>query len=104
MNPKERAAYDRVVARALEVGVPEHLVSGLALYLIKGIEPGGFMMAVLQNDLMGAFSRADINSRAGLWELVMFLYNDAPRNCYGSREVIEAWMKKGGEGEYYVNR
>jgi hypothetical protein len=104
MNPKEKAAYDSVVVRALQVGVPEHLVSGLALYLVKGIEPGGFMMAVLENDLMGAFSRADINSRAGMFELVQFLYNDTPRNCHGSREAVMAWMKQGGEGESYVNR
>jgi len=104
MTNKERAAYDSAMARAIEVGVPEHLASGLGLYLVKGIEPGGFLMAVLENDLMEAFARADINSRAGMFELTKFLYNDTPGNCHGSREAVMAWMKQGGEGENYVNR
>ncbi len=73
-------------------GVPEHLHYGLMLYITQRISPGGFMTAVLSNDLREAFGRADEESRAGMFELVKWLYNKAPSNIWGTPERVEAWL------------
>lgn len=76
-----------------ESAVPEHLHDGLVLYLTHGLPPGHFLTAVLSNDLKEAFARADEQSRAGLFALVSFLYNDAPASAWGNPERVSAWME-----------
>lgn len=76
-------------------GVPEHLHGGLCRYLDHRIQPGSFLVAVLSNDLKEAMARADEKSRAGLFALVSFLYNDAPANCWGSPDAVQAWLAEG---------
>lgn len=90
MTTVERAQNDPMV------GVPEHLQDGLRRYLLHGIQPGHFLTAVLENNLFEAMARADLVSRAGLFGLVSHLYNEAPRGCYGSREIVQAWCKHRG--------
>lgn len=83
-----------------ERGVPEHLHDGLMRYVMLGGVPGGFMTAVLSNDLMESFARADGLCRNAMFELVSFLHEDVPGSCHGSPEKVWAWMKRGGlEGE-----
>lgn len=76
-------------------GVPEHLHDGLIRYLAHRIQPGGFLMAVLENDLAGALNRADGTSRAGLVEIGRFLYNDVPQGAWGSPAKVAAWLAEG---------
>lgn len=57
---------------------------------------GSFMRAVLTNDLMGAFGHADEQNAAAMRAWTMFLYNDAPSECYGSAEKLQAWHERGG--------
>jgi hypothetical protein len=76
---------------AARKGVPDHLIGGLVRYIINGIEPGGFLEAVLCNDLKEAFARGDEDSLNGLRRVVMFLYNDTPCGCWGSREKYANW-------------
>lgn len=66
----------------------------LRLYLEHGIEPGGFLMAVLSNDLVGAFSKADNENLQILDEIVKYVYNNLPSNSWGSREIVSTWLKK----------
>jgi hypothetical protein len=77
-------------------GVPEHLRNGLLRWVMDGIRPGDFLFCVLSNDLMGAFRRADPESRAGIWPLILFLENDAPTGCYGGPRVTQAWIETKG--------
>lgn len=63
-------------------------------YARDGIPTGGFCRAVLENDLAGAFGRADSDNRADLFEIVGYVYNELPQNCWGSRENVAAWLKK----------
>jgi hypothetical protein len=72
--------------------IPNHLRGGLARYLVHGIQPGGFMSAVLDNDLIGAFSRADLIAARSMREIVAFLYNWAPRSSYGMKGSVDAWL------------
>ena len=54
-----------------------------------------FERAVLENNLKEAFARADLESRAALYEIVKWCYWEIPSNCWGSHEKVEAWIAKG---------
>ncbi|WP_310473844.1 hypothetical protein [Sandarakinorhabdus sp.] len=88
---QRRRAED--IARAPMTYVPLGLHGGLIRWIIKGIPPGSFLLAVLTNDLREACGRADDFNRTRLFDLVRFLYNHAPRGCWGSQHAVEAWTK-----------
>ena len=70
---------------------------GLARYIMRGVPPGGFLRAIIKNDLMGAVARADDDvSLNDIRGLVHFLYFCCPAPCYGSPQKFEAWIRKGG--------
>jgi len=69
---------------------------GMRMWIEHGIDGGGFMMAVLCNDLMGALGKADSTNIARLKDFGMFLYNEVPTGCCGSRGKVKAWSEKGG--------
>jgi len=72
--------------------IPGHMQSGLYHYITKGIAPGGFLMAVLENNLRNAVGQADqVNIRA-IPEYIQFLYNYAPSGCWGSEEKVDKWL------------
>lgn len=77
--------------------VPMHLRNGLASYILHGTEPGGFLRAVLHNNLRDAILRADKDSRAGLGELVIWLVSEAPERCWGSPERYHDWVAHNGQ-------
>lgn len=72
--------------------LPSHMQEGARLYVEDGIEPGGFLMAVLCNDFVGAFSRADAVNGEFMRDWAEWLYNEAPSTCWGSREKVESYM------------
>ena len=73
--------------------LPEHIRGGMKLYLEDHVEPGGFLRAVLENDLVGAFGKADNINRAWMFDIVTFIYNEVPASCWGSREAVEKWLE-----------
>jgi hypothetical protein len=76
--------------------VPEHMREGVKIYIERGIPPGDFLTAVIQNDLKEACGRADeINARR-IWHIVNFFYNYAPIDCWGSPGKMAAWIEQGG--------
>lgn len=76
--------------------LPERCHAGLADYIMKGAEPGGFLCALLGNDLRDAIARADDENRKRIVDYVAFLNSKAPARCWGSRERVDAWIDKGG--------
>jgi hypothetical protein len=86
----------RVVAhlkqRLVEDRVPEHLHKGLIAYLTARRPMGGFLTAVVQNDLASAMFQADEESLAGLRNVLRFLTNRVPAHAYGSRAAVVAWL------------
>jgi hypothetical protein len=74
--------------------IPQHLLNSLERYLNHGIMPGGFLTAVLENNLCEAFGRADIHNSAILKEIVGYVYNHLPSESWGSREKVREWQAK----------
>lgn len=72
--------------------IPVYMHGALARYIIYGLPPGGFLIAILENDLKGAVLRADTNNKEYLVEWVTFIINEIPANSQGSPEIVEAWM------------
>ncbi len=60
-------------------------------YVKNAIPPGGFLTAVLSNDLKEAFGRADDINLDHMKEIVVYCYNEIPSNCWGSREAMADW-------------
>lgn len=76
--------------------IPEHCREGVMSYIMDGIEPGGFLRAVFENDLIGAFGKADNINAARLEDYARFIFNYAPQGCHGSPLKVRAWCEKGG--------
>ena len=75
-------------------GVPEHTRGALERYVEHKFLPGGFLIAVLSNDLMGAVSRADAANIVALREICQFIYNRMPSNSWGSEQKIYNFIEE----------
>lgn len=76
--------------------LPMHMRTGMIEYIENGTPPGSFLEAVLSNDLKETFARADNTNRVRVFDFVVYLYNYAPLQCWGSRERYRAWVEHGG--------
>jgi len=72
-----------------------HLIPGIERYVHNRIRPGGFMYAVLTNDLRQAVSMADADNINLLPEIVKYLYNEIPFCIWGSVEAVHHHLMKG---------
>lgn len=54
--------------------------------------PGGFVTAVLENNLREALGRADEDNRQDIFDIVSYCYNEIPEPCWGSEEKMKAWF------------
>jgi hypothetical protein len=57
-----------------------------------GVRPGGFLLAVLENDLLQAYKRADRESWQHVSLILDFLYDVAPCASWGSKERVKEWQ------------
>lgn len=67
------------------------LDSSLERYLVHGIMPGGFLSAVLANDLHLAVCRGDYWNARSFVAIVSAIINNMPRGSCGSWEDIQNW-------------
>lgn len=74
--------------------IPERIMSNLTYY-VKGEEvPGGFLYAVLCNDLFKAVGRADKEMQPLIPLLVHYIHWELPAGCHGSPEHVAEWTEK----------
>ena len=79
-------------------GIPEHMCDSIAGYIVGDYKHvGGFLTAVLSNDLAGAFSKADDENRYAIDKYIRFLWNDCPSGCWGSKEAFDSWLSRDRE-------
>ena len=64
-------------------------------YLEDGTDPGGFLTAILENNLTESVIRADVHNLILIPKIVHWLLTQAPRESWGSAEKVEAWVNKG---------
>ena len=72
--------------------IPQELKVGLKRYVEDHIETGGFLRAVLENDLTKATGKADEENIHLLREIVNYIFNELPMSCWGSKEKVAKWL------------
>ena len=83
--------YDRILGR-----LPADARYGFGTWVFFGVSIGGdFMNAVISNDLVEAFSRADSTNTAIMRTYTMWLYNDVPSGSW-RKQNLAAWSEHGG--------
>ena len=73
--------------------IPESTMETLEAWIESARPTGGFVYAVLSNNLYEAMGRADESNRAALYEICCWLQNRAPIGCWGSPESVAAWTE-----------
>ena len=77
--------------------IPAHCRAGMKRYIEQGVIPGDFLQAVVENDLVHSFGLADNVNMTHLKDYANFLYNEAPFQSWGSKEIMHAWAKAKGK-------
>lgn len=84
-----------MTVRVGSYSIPASTKESIEAYVNTRRPTGGFLRAVLSNDLKEACARADEDNRRCLFEIVCVLYNYAPSKCWGSPEKVDAWLEGG---------
>lgn len=74
--------------------IPSLVMNNLLAYVQGQEAPGGFLYAVLSNNLFQAVARADKEMKPLIPLLVQYIHWEVPGGCHGSPEQIKAWMQK----------
>lgn len=72
--------------------LPMHTYRALMRYAVLGIPTGDFLYGFLTCNLRMVFDYADDENRKRLSEIYMWLRNQMPSACWGSRENVEEWI------------
>ncbi|HEY5960943.1 MAG TPA: hypothetical protein VIV60_30515 [Polyangiaceae bacterium] len=75
---------------------PESVRVSILNYLERGIPPGDFVQAVLANEFVEAFCRADMNNIHAMHHIAAYVYHTVPAIAYGSRTIVKAVIEAGG--------
>jgi hypothetical protein len=78
--------------KMIEYGIPKRMQGAIIRYYERGLQPGNFLAAVIQNDLREAVDRADDENVRLLKEYVMWFYNWAPSGSWGSVDNYRRWL------------
>lgn len=72
--------------------LPEHIKEAIDRYVSDHTPVGGFLTAVLSNNLSGALNKADDGNRLALFDIVKHCWNELPGGCWGSPKAVTAWL------------
>ena len=72
--------------------VRSDILDSIDRYVEEHLQPGGFLTAVLENNLKEAFDRADNDNLTKLFNIVRYCYNEIPSPAWGSPERVKAWL------------
>jgi hypothetical protein len=71
-----------------------NIIASIRRYADEHCPTGGFLEAVLSNDLKEAVGRADDENIRVIPEIVCYCYNEIPNRCWGSPERVRAWLEQ----------
>lgn len=83
--------------------IPQTTKETIDRFVQYGCNPGGFVTAVLENNLMEAVGRADSENLENLQDICSYIYNKIPGNCWGSTSKIIEWQKLKQEEKKHNN-
>jgi hypothetical protein len=70
------------------------IIETLNRYVEFRCTTGGFLRAVLENNLMESFARADSDNLQTMDEICAYVYNEMPATCHGSPEAVQRWLSR----------
>jgi hypothetical protein len=73
--------------------IPDRMMGGIKRYIEDHVKPGGFLCAVICNDLKEAVGRADEENMENLPAFVSYFYNETDMNCWGSEKKFKEWLE-----------
>lgn len=73
--------------------IPPALRESLEHYALEHRPTGGFLQAVIENNLAGAVTRGDPESLEAIKDLVWYVHNEMPSVAQGSPEAFKAWTE-----------
>lgn len=76
--------------------LPADAVETILNYLWRGLPPGGFIRAVLNNDLVEAAQRADSRNLGLLPEYASFMVNSMPEGSWRHAMHVDHWIDECG--------
>ena len=82
-----------------EFYIPERMMEAIDRYVKHHKLPGPFLQAVISNDLKGAVGQADTENLKNLLAYIGYFHNEIVERCWGSREIMLAWCRKGGKND-----
>ena len=74
--------------------IPDYTKEAIDAYVSERRPPGGFLTAVLTNNLKESFAMADDNNREAMYDIVCYCYNDIPGKCWGSKKAVRKWLSE----------
>lgn len=103
MNKDQKDDYiNTLIAKAEGLDIPRYMHEGMINWVLRGIQPGHFLSAVISNDLRSAVGEADDTNIGLIPNYIQWFYNYAPFYCWGSPAALESW--KGRELKLVTNR
>ena len=78
---------------------PVRILDAIRRFADTHTPTGGFLNAVLENNLSEAVGRADTASQIGLFDIVRYVHWEIPGDCHGSREKVTAWLDYEGSAD-----
>lgn len=73
--------------------IPPMTLESLEAYRWQRRPTGGFLRAVLANDLLLATQMADCQNRAAFFDICEYVWMELPTASYGSYEAVEGWLE-----------
>ena len=95
-NESIDAAEDTMPSAAVRMELRNHVANGHPT--------GGFVKALLNNNLSGAMFLGDHQSQKSIYTCLMWMYNHMPADCHGSSLKIAAWQSHLGLRGYSGSR
>ena len=77
--------------------VPVHYMkAGVKRYVELGDRPGSFLCSLFADELVSAYKTADTENTFHMREWAEFVYWELPLDAWGSRKMIDKWVKHRG--------
>lgn len=73
---------------------PPHMAAALDAYVQEHRPVGGFLEAVIANDMFRAVARADAQNLNIIGLYCRWFYNHTPGACWGSPEKYREWTRQ----------